>query len=1526
MKKAFFFLSFITLIQLGYSQNNPSPYSLLTAPYSFSSWNSEKGVGEYPSNILFLQYNIDEEPKENDEPNGLWKCVYNIDSRSRFVGLGEWGVGLINSSDQQDSPSRCGNGEEIGGKVGAVILALNTSNMQDIDLSWKVRMVEQGNGYPEPREFKFKAQYQIGVTGQWIDFPLSTVYSSKGKENGMFQNFSIVFPHELENKTNVQIRWKYFQESANQGGTRPFLALDDIRVAGLNTSTGYQPYVFIDSENLGDFGCLPGKSSLIDSILISAIQLTEPLTITSDNNFYISLSRDNNYTQTITLPALNGQIDDRYFYIKKECLSTGIENGKLSFKTNKFSKEVALKGEGYYQFFINEIVASNFMSYYDNFTKDYPDWIEVYNPNDTSLNLLNYYFSDDINNLKKQRIGINPTHTIPSKGFKLYIANGEAISHNHFNFSLSTHGETVFLVGKDGKTIIDSVTYDNLSTDVSYGRELDGTNNWVLFKKPTPNSSNLEGTVLLEKSEPPIFSQLGGEFDDGFLLSLTTNNPNAKIYYTTDGSTPSVENLGGFTYEYKQSYYREPGYIADSYYRPYRTNIFNAPINLNLYRNKLFWMGDINAIIFLSPFIPKKRQEPAIVIRAIAVEEGKDPSEIITHTFFYKENEIFKRDLPVISLTVNEDLFRGFENGISVPGIDYETFRYTYPYASNHKSPANYNRRGRGSEIPANFEIISSKSVVVNQQLGIRIHGNMSRSFVHKSLRLYPRQYYSSGKEVITYPIFSNLPYEDYKRLLLRNSGNDYNKTFFKDAFIQQIMAFSGIDYQEYMPFLTFINGEFFGLLNARERIDVNYFQRKYGFEDKEIDILENNSIVTEGNAEVYNSFLDNLKSINVNTEDAYHYCNENIDIDNYIDYNLAKLYSAETDWPGNNIMYWRYKREKYTPHSPYGLDGRWRWVNFDNDWSFLESPTINAFERTMNPIMIIINAEGEEEERDNPNTFLFRTIIQNERFKNEFITRYSDLLNTAFLPKRVNSLIDLFQIRLDGVINFHITRWEMPKTKQDWLNNIQLLRDFANSRPENCRKHIQETFGMGSLSEVTLDVDDINKGHIKINTIEINSSTPGIDSNQIYPWKGLYFNDFKISFIPIPADGYKFSYWETTDSISHIDTLVFDLKKNIKVKAFFEVDENYIYIPEAAKIDQCPYEFSEWASRQLIGARPNNMAFYYTRFPDSRANGMLEGRLDSIRYDYSTKTRINGLGSRGLSLINSTKANDNYYETRLGAVAVAFNTVNIPAAEVIFTAGTVLPQSKKYSLRLQYRYSDKGDVFDFKDVNGQLVEYHGNSNAEHEQVFKVDLPQDMMGRKYVQLLWRYYYNGQQIDMGSDARDELRIDDITIRQKAIVQIKTLDTYQSEIIGNPNSKTFQWYKCENDSLITLENETKSSIKINAPGTYALAVDFGDCQYLSDCTYLFVKEHKEFSPSISSNIVPNPNNGIFTLYFDEEINNVNIRVLDVLGKLIDSYSFQTTQSIAFDGRKWGKGMYVIEVSAMDGRKSTEKVIIH
>ena len=44
-----------------------------------------------------------------------------------------------------------------------------------------------------------------------------------------------------------------------------------------------------------------------------------------------------------------------------------------------------------------------------------------------------------------------------------------------------------------------------------------------------------------------------------------------------------------------------------------------------------------------------------------------------------------------------------------------------------------------------------------------------------------------------------------------------------------------------YRPSEVFLNGEFWGLMNIRERIDDNYLYQKFGVLETEIDMVQNN-------------------------------------------------------------------------------------------------------------------------------------------------------------------------------------------------------------------------------------------------------------------------------------------------------------------------------------------------------------------------------------------------------------------------------------------------------------------------------------------------------------------------------------------------------------------------------------------------------------------------------------------------------------------------------------------------------------
>ena len=124
--------------------------------------------------------------------------------------------------------------------------------------------------------------------------------------------------------------------------------------------------------------------------------------------------------------------------------------------------------------YINEFMAANQSGITDPAEPDeYPDWIEIYNPNGTVVDMAGLYLTDDLATPTKWQFvsGV----TIPAYGYLLVYADDDGTQGPlHASFKLSASGEAIGLIHSDGTTVIDSITFGAQTADVSYGRFPDG--------------------------------------------------------------------------------------------------------------------------------------------------------------------------------------------------------------------------------------------------------------------------------------------------------------------------------------------------------------------------------------------------------------------------------------------------------------------------------------------------------------------------------------------------------------------------------------------------------------------------------------------------------------------------------------------------------------------------------------------------------------------------------------------------------------------------------------------------------------------------------------------------------------------------------------------------------------------------------------------------------------------------------------------------------------------------------------------
>jgi hypothetical protein len=1508
------------LFQEVIAQTQPEAFVLQNGAYFFHEWSSDRPAGSYPPNLVFQQYAADATPKFDDEPVTDWLCSYNIATRSRITGLGENGVGFINTSDTQDSEERCGNGTDTrGGKVGIAVLALDTRGREQVEVEWKARLISQGAGLPTPREYRLTAQYRVDSTGEWKDLPASSRFSSLGRTAGSFARYNVILPEACNDKAYVQVRWKYYQENGNDGGARPMIALDDVRVFSSEANNVSEPVVFANRNELPLMGCLQGSEAKLQMFEVEGRNLLGVATISAPSGFSISLNPNGPFSSQLQCSPLSGTIFPTQVYVQYNCEEVRVNNGQIRIRSAEASTYIVFaSAETYPKLYINEVVTSNLKSYQDPTTSDYPDWIEIYNPNDFEVNLSNYFMSDDFDDLTKDKLLQSGSLILAPNTFKVFSADGSKVSPVHLGFSLSSSGEQLALVGKDGATIIDSLSVGNLPTDISYGRKSDGSPALVLFETSTAGATNNASVSFVEISKTPTFSFEGGVYGISVPLIIRSNNPDAVIIYTTDGSEPDINNLGGKVFFYKDQY---PHLAEQLPYPPkgalYRSIRYFSPLDLERISSLPAVVSKIQTAAQEQINESESEFSNIAVIKARVYEPGKLPSQVVTHSYIPNSVSKQQHQLNIISISTQADKLFEYNQGIYVPGVDFDNWRLQNPLnIFSPARPANYTRRGRAHEVQATMEIMEPNSLVkYKSEVGLRIHGNWSRAYPIKSFRVYARKAYQN--DFVNYPIFDELPRQDFKTFLLRNSGQDYRVTYMKDAFSQVLINHLNIDMQAYKPYVTYINGEFWGILNARERIDQHYLRYKYQVEDSNFDLLQNGKAeVVIGNDTHYRSLLDYIRNNDISSADAIRYVETQMDIENFIDHMAIKIFYATIDWPHNNVRFWRYKTAEFTPNSPFGLDGRWRWIMFDNDSGLNDS----NFDH--NTLLWATDPNGND--RGEESTFLFRSLMTNPLFRKQFYTRYADLLNSAFVQDRMTKVLKDMQETIRHDFKMHINRYRYPLTEAAWDREVQNnLQEFINVRRSFVDEHNKSYFGFNGTQAVSLDVNDRAMGSIKINTLLINERTPGA-SESVYPWTGMYYTPMDITCLPVAKPGHVFSYWELDGRRINEDTLVFNFNKASFVKAFFEPGE-YPYFPSPHDLTGCPFALTEWGRDSSNADYSPSVAFVTTQFPDSRASGEVFSYLQNIAFDHTSRTRINGLDDRGLSFINTTNANNNYQPTRLGGMVIGLQTTGVEDASIEWISETIKANSKAYNIRLQYRIGDSGPFTDLNDERNRPIEYKRNKEEGiEEKVGPFNLPKQIMNLPYVQILFRYYYTGQHDNPDGESRDEIRIDDIIIKQKTIVDSAAVGPYTYRLTGNPNALFYQWFSCKGDSLILLEGENSKDLFINEPGNYALAVNYGDCLDISPCEYVYVKRLRSISDAIEATLFPNPTSDKLTVSFTGIVEECSVRIFDTLGQLVHE-SFQgNKQFFSVDMSQFAAGTYFVQITDKQERFGNYKVV--
>lgn len=675
---------------------------------------------------------------------------------------------------------------------------------------------------------------------------------------------------------------------------------------------------------------------------------------------------------------------------------------------------------------INEVMAEN-GSYIPDEDGEYVDWIELYNPGDESVSLKGFGLSDQ---KELPDLWVFPEVSIGPGEYLIVYASGKNRTNPkeelHTNFKINASGEALFLSDSKG-TLIHGITVNKTAFDKSYGYISD-KNELSALSCATPGELNTSVADFKVKATEDIhFSLPAGRYEEDVFLELSCSENNAELYYTMDGSIPtkdSAQYTGGEIFVYNRT-------EEENRY----TGIWCTPADFA--KDEEY------------TYDPAAQYKATVVkVRMYFPEEDCWSEDVWTNTYLIEENYT----MPVVSLSVSEELLFDEETGIYVPGLAYEK------YVNSTKELSKDLRLWKGNysddrKVFGSLEYFVDGTRVMKNDVTLRICGAASRGNGQKSFSVYA--WNNETEPFFSYPFFGE-NYKDlqgetikeFSSIRLRAFGNDRGRSMFRDALSQALVEDLDLGTQAYQPCILLINGEYFGVYEIRENRDKCFFEQHFGIPEDEIVKLELFNL-NEENADFHGKelleLLEFVKRNDLYLSVNYEYVKSKIDIEQFVDYIITEQYLYNLDWPMNNVVVFRSATAK--EDSKY-QDGRWRFVLYDMDYA------INY--QTEDNFVTVKNG-------DSYVSVLLSALLDNYEFCDLYTRRFEELLENNFEASRALAIQEEFQSEFAPEIEDTLKRWNiynsdtnvLKETTVDyWYEKMEDLRSFFIERPECAREY----------------------------------------------------------------------------------------------------------------------------------------------------------------------------------------------------------------------------------------------------------------------------------------------------------------------------------------------------------------------------------------------------------------------------------------------------------------------------------------
>ena len=710
--------------------------------------------------------------------------------------------------------------------------------------------------------------------------------------------------------------------------------------------------------------------------------------------------------ETVTLSTRQGQLLDRVTYPNMPVdQSYGRDDTTGEWKiftvpTPGVANNAAgfLKADEYlravnpYGVFITEVISSN-DTIIASAGAPISDWVEVYNASNEVRDISFWGLSDNISWPRKWQFP-QGTSIWPGEYKVIHLDKSKTPGSDAASLRAS------FALSRSGGEII--------TLSDANGRVLDrivipeiptdisygrsaGYDGFFYFDAPTPGTVNAPGFNGF--APVPALSSAGGLYSQNLSVSIEVP-PGSEVRYSLDGSIPTIAS----------------------------------------------------GIIYTDPL----EIQDTTVLRARAFVSGLQPSSTVTATYVMKTYF----SVPVVCLTADPIELWNQQTGMLAIGEGVDILQYKkIPFKNPTPVYALHGKEHR----PGYAEMFQSDTgeVMFSQGVTFGLIGQYSLDMPQKSFKVQARAKY--GEKYFNAALFDDRPFDIYKSFVLRVSGNDAVWTRMVDGVQSRLVdqIDTTVIHQAWNPVIVYLNGQYWGHYNMRERVSRYFVAQHEGVPIEEADnmtILEANGKSYWGSNTEYRQMVEKAKTLSPGkSPDDLQYLTDRIDVDNYFDYMIFEAFFANSDT--GNIRYYKLP------------GGKWRWILFDLDYGLFDS--------NFNGIKIILDPRGTGVNRAIDNT-LIRKLLENPQMQDKFLRRFGQIFQKLTTEVMLAQIDECYNLLRPEMI-MHFERWasynlksissEQPQTVDGamryWNTRVNRLKNVAKKRPTNCWNQVKEWFSL---------------------------------------------------------------------------------------------------------------------------------------------------------------------------------------------------------------------------------------------------------------------------------------------------------------------------------------------------------------------------------------------------------------------------------------------------------------------------------